>query len=247
MPPKGRGFVSLLLRYSWLPWVLALVLASGLVSVAYQIFLNWDPDSYWRAIGGALIEFGLIVILGAGFSQVLQASTDARTAAAEDRAKRLEFLRRLRAAHIEVAHSQKLTRIHESGKTYGEQHRALMRTSPILDEISRDLREATSLFGEDQQAIVQGVEYLIKYLGEGEDEYERCHSAVNAAASVDHTMKLSEMNRPGCDLTWTLDFANGGLGFQQGYDKPLTASKGRMRTYVYAQDRREHRRDRVPT
>jgi hypothetical protein len=63
MTPKGRGFVTLLLRYSWLPWVLAFVLATGLVTVAYYIFLNWDPDSYWRAIGGALIEFGLIVIL----------------------------------------------------------------------------------------------------------------------------------------------------------------------------------------
>jgi hypothetical protein len=239
MSPKGRGFVSLLLHYSWLPWVLALVLASGLVSVAYYIFLSWDPDSYWRAIGGALIEFGLIVILGAGFSQVLQASTDARTAAAEDRAKRLEFLRRLRAAHVEVAHLQKLMRIHESGKTYGEQHRALMRTTPILDEISRDLREATSLFGDDQDAIVQGVGFLIKYLREGEAEYERCHSAVNEAAFVDHTMKLSNMNGPGCNLAWTLDFANSGLRFQQGYDTPLTASKGRMRTYVYVQDRHE--------
>jgi hypothetical protein len=74
MTPKGRGFVTLLLRYSWLPWVLALVLATGLVTVAYYVFLNWDPDGYWRAIGGALIEFGLIVILGAGFNQVLQAS-----------------------------------------------------------------------------------------------------------------------------------------------------------------------------
>jgi hypothetical protein len=91
MTPKGRGFVTLLLRYSWLPWVLALVLATGLVTVAYYVFLNWDPDGYWRAIGGALIEFGLIVILGAGFNQVLQASADARTAAAEDRSKRLEF------------------------------------------------------------------------------------------------------------------------------------------------------------
>ncbi|HEU4397884.1 MAG TPA: hypothetical protein VFU54_08640 [Actinomycetota bacterium] len=73
--------------------------------------MNWDPDGYWRAIGAALIEFGLIVILGAGFNQVLQASADARTAATEDRAKRLEFLRRLRLAHVEMAHSQKLMRM----------------------------------------------------------------------------------------------------------------------------------------
>jgi hypothetical protein len=149
-------------------------------------------------------------------------------------------------AHIEVAHSQKLMRIHESGKTYAEQHRSLMRTTPILEEISRDLQEATSLFGEDQKAVIKGVECLVGYLREGEAEYERCHSAVNDTAAADHTIRLSEMNGPACDLTWTLDFASGGPGFQQGYDEPLTASKGRMRTYVYVQDRREHRRDRVP-
>lgn len=69
-------------------------------------------DTYGRAIGAALIEFGLIVVLGAGFSQLLQASTDARTAAEEEREKRLEFLDRLRGAHVQVAHSQKLMRIH---------------------------------------------------------------------------------------------------------------------------------------
>jgi DNA-binding transcriptional MerR regulator len=238
MSPKGRGFISWS-RYSLLPWIAAFLVASAMVSVAYYIFLSWDADTYWRAIGGALIEFALIVVLGAGFSQLLQASTDARTAAEEDRAKRLEFLRRLRAAHVQVAHSQKLLRIHDSGKTYTEQHRALMRTSPVLDEILMDLQEARNLFGEDQQTVTQAVEDLIKYLKDGEAEYERCHAAVSDAASVDHTKKLSDMNGPASDLTWTLDFARSGPGFREGYDEPLTAGKGTMRTHVYRQDRRE--------
>ena len=112
----------------------------------------------------AVLEFALIVILGAGFGQLLQASSDARIAAEEDRAKRLEFLCRLLPAHVQVAHAQKLMRIHDSGRTYGEQHRALIRTSPILDWIFMDLREARNLVGEDHEAVAQAVEDLIEYL-----------------------------------------------------------------------------------
>jgi H+/gluconate symporter-like permease len=73
MSPRGRGFISW--RYSFVPWIAAILLAAAMVAVAYYIFLSWEADTYGRAIGGALIEFGLIVILGAGFSQLLQAST----------------------------------------------------------------------------------------------------------------------------------------------------------------------------
>jgi hypothetical protein len=245
MFPKERS-VALLMRSSWLVWVVAFLFAAALVSAAYYIFQSWNPDTYWRAIGGALLEFALIVILGAGFGQLLQASNDARTAAKEDRAKRLEFLRRLRAAHVQVAYAQKLMRIHDSGRTYGEQHRALMRTSPILDEIFMDLREARNLFGKDHETVTQAVKDLIKYLRAGEAEYERCHSAVTAAA-VDHATKLSDMNRAGCDLTWTLDFARPGPGFEEGYDTPLTAGKGTMRAHVYGPDRLEYGGGRAST
>jgi hypothetical protein len=213
MLAKAMSLVSFLLRHSWLIWVVALLLAATLVSIAYHIFLNWAPDTYWRAIAAALIEFALIVVLGAGFSQLLRASADARTAAEEERAKRLEFLRRVRTAHVQIVHSQKLMRVHASSRTYGEQHRELMRTSPILDEIFMDLREAMSLFADDQHTVTEAIRKLVEYLKAGEVEYERCHSAVTAAGSADHTKKISDMNGQGCDLTWTLDFADGGRGF----------------------------------
>ena len=77
MSTKGPGFISSS-RYSLFPWIAAILLAATMVAAAYYIFLSWDADTYWRAIGGALIEFALIVVLGAGFSQLLQASCGAR-------------------------------------------------------------------------------------------------------------------------------------------------------------------------
>jgi hypothetical protein len=225
-----RAIGSWCLRFLW---VLAAILAGGFVLTAYHLFRVGEPDTFVRAIAEALIEIAFVVLFGAALTHLLQRAARARAEEEATRVKQLDFLRRLAAIHSQVAFSQRLMKVHQSGRTYAEQHRELMKTIPLLVEIDMDLKAAGELFDEDQSSITKAVEQIADYLREGGEEYDMCHAQVDAASSADRMRKIPSMHDAECDLSWTLDFMASGPRFEAGYQIPLTMAKGAMRGYVY--------------
>ena len=88
----------------------------------------------------------MIVILGALAKALLDWGTSQRARHRERVDRRLEFMRRVRAAHITVESARTLLNAHRSPKTYGEQCRRLMQLRPEVEEISEDLAAAPGLF-----------------------------------------------------------------------------------------------------
>ena len=64
----------------------------------------------------------------------------------ELRNKRMDFLRRIREAHVQIANAQRLIRADRMPKTYSEQMRVLMLVTPELEDIERDIEATTDLF-----------------------------------------------------------------------------------------------------
>jgi hypothetical protein len=103
-----------------------------------------------------------------------------------------------------------------------------------VEEISEDLGASPGLFMK-QQEIRAGLEGIINYLQECEDEYEKHHNDVIHDPHATNPGKDGDL----CDvvkqrgMTWMQDFMKGGKDYKNKYITHLTKAKGTMRSEVY--------------
>jgi hypothetical protein len=131
--------------------------------------------------------------------------------------------------HITVQNAGDLLIAHDSGKTYGEQLRTLMRLRFDVEEISEDLKASRKLFKE-QEEIRQGLEGIICYLEKARQEYIKHHKDVDSDSKAGKALNETIRNQK---MGWVLDFMETREVYTKEYVDNLTKAKGKMRSEVY--------------
>jgi hypothetical protein len=200
------------------------VVGAGLYSAA-----GTSSDEFEQQLGELVLQLAVIVIVGALAKTLVDWGTSLRARHQELVDRRLEFMRRVRAMHVTVESARTLLNAHRSPKTYGEQCRRLIELRPQVEEISEDLRAAPGLF-DDQEGIRNGLNDIVIYLRECEDEYVHNHEHVDADYKLGKTFDQTLEERR---MTWLVEFMAAGARFSAEYDDNLERSKGVMRKQVY--------------
>lgn len=221
------------------PPVLGLVVFAGTVVIAaslstlagYYFFeLAAKTESeFYSELGTLSLQLAVLVILGALLKLLLDWGFSQRARYSQLLEARKEFLRRVRAVHVEIQNARDLLNAHRSAKTWSKQSRRLMALQPDLEEICEDLKAAHELFP-DQGGLVASLEAMVAYLTEAGAEYVRCHTDVDGGwkgnETLDDTINASKM-------TWAREFMNEGTAYKNKYEVHLKRVKGAMRKGVY--------------
>ena len=150
-----RGLRQLLRRY-WLA-IVAIVL---LVGAAWLLYGHTKgTEAFGRSAADFLLQLAFLVLAGTVLDGLIKRINRARDREQELRDKRMEFMRRMRTAHVRIANAQRLIYACPSPETYSEQMRALMLVIPELEDIERDVAATTDLFCKeptDKQHIRRG-------------------------------------------------------------------------------------------
>ena len=142
----------------------------------------------------------------------------------EVRSQQMDFLRRMRKAHVRIANAWRLIRADPSLETYSEQMRALMLVTPRLEDIGRDVAATTNLFcKEDKGSIQDGIKEIVAYLDEGYEQY------ATRDKSGDGNETFSHLANTG----WLAELLESKQGMPKRYECALDKSKGKIRSYVY--------------
>ena len=215
-------------------FVLGAVAFAAVLAVAGRALYSASgvsSDAFELKLGELVLQLAVIVIVGALAKTLVDWGTSQRARHQERVERRLEFMRRARAMHVTVESARTLLNAHRSPKTYGEQCRRLMQLRPEVEEISEDLAAAPGLF-RGQREIRTGLEGLVDYLVECQDEYVRHHDDIGLdyepGDKIDETLER-------CRMTWMTDFMAGGKHFREEYDGNLVRCKGAMRAQVYGE------------
>jgi hypothetical protein len=130
---------------------------------------------------------------------LLRVFDERRAEREQDDSKRLELLRRMRAAHVRISHAQKLIRAGEDARTYSKQMRGLMLVARDLEEIREDVKVTKGLYkGDDRGSIMTGIAQIIEFLEVGSREYVDWNKRENSLPEANH-----RQGRWLCDLIET--------------------------------------------
>jgi hypothetical protein len=204
------------------------LLVGGIAAVVALARVSWllDAAGFLPKLSELLLEIGLVVIAGAVLKKVASIVSQERV----DHEKRLEFLRRLRQAHVKIAHARTLIKVHDAGQTYVDQLANLMLVKPEVEEIEQDLAATEDLFGRSTQTIVDGIHRIVEYLGEGAKEYgNHYHHVVRDAKAG---KRLADTITSQKDMKWGRELTTQ-EAFPVRYDHALAMSKEIMREHVF--------------
>jgi hypothetical protein len=231
---------SLHLRHAFLkPYIVVLlgvVIAVTLGFVAELSFNGSGLESFRRKFAELLLQLALIVVIGALVNFLFDVYSARRALRKQEDDRRVELLRRVRAAHVTIAYAQRLIAAHDSGLTYTKQLRDLMVVTFELEDIAEDVRAAGNLFEPDDAMIISGIGGIVQFLNVGAKEYDRCHGYVYNDAKSGRGLSVT-INKH--EMSWIKDFVESRrspLGFPRLYWDSLTMSKGKMREHVYKRD-----------
>jgi ketosteroid isomerase-like protein len=139
------------------------------------------------------------------------------------RNQRMDFLYRIREAHVQIANAQRVIYADRSCTTYSDQMHVLMRVTPKLEDIERDIAATTDLFYKrgDKETIRKGIKEIVAYLDKGYDQY--------AAWCNGEDYETLRQRKPG----WLDEFVKYRRSMPEEYEHALDKSKGTIRRYVY--------------
>jgi hypothetical protein len=224
-----RGLVVL-----WTPLAGGLTLA---VTACFVVaWLTFDPNDghFRRHVSDALLQLAVVGLVGgvvAGFVKLaFDRYNDSRAKAEVDRAKRLDFMTRMRGVHNAVAYAQWLIRAHGTAGVYEEQMRELTRTTNALWEIHADLEAAEGLFAPADAGIRHGVRGIIDFLDRLTAEYEPYVGRPDDASVFAPGTRLSAFLERPADADRRLPIE---------YELAVDASKGKMRELIYGSKGRD--------
>jgi hypothetical protein len=213
--------------------------------LARYYYESQKPNSYQSVLASTLLQAAVIVIGGAMIAGLLGLVEEMRAKRERARAKRLELFRRMRAAHVDIAHAQRLIRADDDPKTYGTQMRALMRVARELEEIREEVKASGRLYNQDDRSsIMEGIARIIIFLEEGSTEYlawcnqdeHRISNRHRTNRWVAELIEVRGSHEPELDPS-DEDWAPP-VSMPTKYDEGLSKSKLRMRAYVYGPLRR---------
>lgn len=207
------------------------ICVAGLIWASAQLFVAAGSTGtpFQTKLAELTLQLAVIVVIGAIAKALFDWGMAQRSREKRKREAQVEFLKRVRAAHIVVQHARDLLKAHRSPKTYGEQLRRLMELRPEVEEISEDLRVSSGLF-KDQVEIEEGLEGIVSYLIAGSEEYVSSHEHVEAGHKAGESL-ASTIDVHG--MKWTKDLITAGSSYGEGYLKSLAKVKGAMRIEVY--------------
>ena len=200
-----------------------------LVWAAWLIYKLSENSPFFAKLGDLTLQLSVLVIVGAVLKELVDWGTSQHSRHRERIEKRMDFMRRARAMHLEVAYARDLLNAHRSGETYGERLRRLILLRGEIGEIVEDLRASPKLF-EKQDEVMAAFEAINDYLDGGRVEYIRCHDDVDADARAKETLSVTIERKA---MAWVRDFMEGGALFRSHYDENLDRSKGSMRQDVF--------------
>jgi hypothetical protein len=204
------------------------------------IFSFWSRQLYAVAnnspqfllkLGEYFLQIALIVLVGAAVKAFVEWRDAVQLDRNYDAALRAEFLRRLRAVHMTVLNARDLMWAHRTARTWGEQSRRLLADIPVLQEIQEDLLVAPKLFGTKQQAILEGMEGMARYLEDCRVEYVAKHESVEADREAGKPLK--DTVKAG-QMSWADGFMSGAATLPAAYHDNLMNAKVPMREAVMA-------------
>jgi hypothetical protein len=142
---------------------LLIAIALALVFFAQWLYTSSSDGSFRRSLASPLVlQLALIVVGGALVEGLLKSLSAMRAKNEEDASKRLELLRRMRSAHVRVAHAQRLIKAEKAVETYTDQMRKLILVTRDLEEIGEDVKVTCELFtANDRDEICEGIRRIV--------------------------------------------------------------------------------------
>ena len=174
-----------------------------------------------------LLQLALLLIVGTALNSLIRHMNKQRDKEQELRNKRMDFMRRMREAHVRIANAQRLIYANRSPKTYSEQMGVFMLVTPKLEDIEADIAATTDLFcNEDKAKIQGGIKDIVAYLDKGYDQYAKWRRSTRSSTEDYETLCQSE---PG----WLCELIKTPRLMPEEYVCALNKSKGMIRLYVY--------------
>jgi hypothetical protein len=163
--PSRRAFLQ--------PWTIgAIIIAGVLVGGAAVLYATTEDNTFGRSAAGFLLQLAVVLLAGTFLKWLIDLINKEHDKDQEVRSQQMDFLRRMREAHVRIANAWRLIRADPSLETYSEQMRTLMLVTPGLEDIGRDVAATTDLFcKEDKGSIQDGIEEIVAYLDEGYEQY----------------------------------------------------------------------------
>ena len=234
--------VSAVAGRSWfwpvVSFVVLVAIAVALFIVARQNYIGTAPYTFKSVFASNLPEGAVIVIGGAGIAAVLSVIQEMRAKRERDMAKRLEFFRRMRAAHVRIVRARGLLRADDSPETYGKQMRALMAVTRDLEELRMEVKVSGRLYRHDRNSIMEGISKIIIFLERISIEYiDWCKSPNGLKGKPRGSKWVADLIKPRKSPCPARDPSNEDWELTDvmpdDYDKALSKSKGMMRAYAY--------------
>jgi hypothetical protein len=233
----------------WWPWsvvvvVVLLAIAAGLGWLAWQLYDSAAPRTFKSVIGSNLLHVAVIAIGGLVIGALLGGIQEMRAKRERDRARRLELLRRMRAAHVRIARAQRLLRADDSPGTYGKQMRALMAVARDLEEVREEVRVSGRLYKKpDRRSIMWGIALILIFLERLSTEYTDWSNLASGLKGksrdnrwVADLVAVRKSRGPALDPS-DEDWAPTDV-MPDDYECGITKSKGTMREYAYGTRKR---------
>ena len=113
---------------------------------AWLLYATKGNKTFGRSVADLLLQLAFLLIAGTVLNWLIKRINKQRDKEQELRNKRMDFMRRMREAHVRIANAQRLIYANPSPETYNEQMRVLMLVTPELEDIERDIAATTDLF-----------------------------------------------------------------------------------------------------
>ena len=185
--PPRKGFFQ-----RWLT-IGAMVIAGVLVGGAAVVYATTKGDKpFGRSAADLLLQLAFLLVAGTFLKWLIDRINKEHDKDQEFRSKQMDFLRRMREAHVRIANAQRLIRADPSPKTYSEQMRALMLVTPELEDIERDVAATTDLFCKepaDKENIQDGIKEVVDYLDDAYYQYAAWDKSGDSNETFSHQVK----------------------------------------------------------
>ncbi len=207
--------------------------AVGVLISAAAAYHFTEPDTTASKYAALARDLSTLAFSGVVLKLLLDRISSRRAEIAERRDKERHFLRRMRAAHVQVAYVREVMIAENSAATYMEQCRGLARAKHDLDEIQTDLMMAPDLFEtRNRQDMTDAVGEIVSFIEAILVEYK---AASHHLGRVTRRSLLGALERSG-EMPETMLFIRGSAGGQDlpwRYNRALERSKGEMREHIY--------------
>jgi hypothetical protein len=151
--------------------IAAIVIAGLLVGGAAVLYATTQGDkTFGRSAADLLLQLAFLLVTGTFLKWLIDRINTERDKDQELHSKWVDFLRRMREAHVRIANAQRLIYADPSPGIYNKQMRMLMLVTPELEDIERDINATTNLFCEktaDKGNIQDGINEIVAYLMTG--------------------------------------------------------------------------------